>query len=207
MAPPMPHPMLRDAAPSQAGLAEPVRTRGSLPARDDALARAARDVAAPRRRLLAALRDAHADAAERIAALRRCDGALKAAAREPLLRGVLARLLGQAEEQHRRLEILFAQLRERPGAGLVGAAGPDLAAVASRRDRDHQRALLIALEAEEASGARDAEALRDLARIAGQHLVARLLDLTAAERSEAARDLAALARHLDDDGEARPARQ
>jgi hypothetical protein len=42
------------------------------------------------------------------------------------------------------------------------------------------------LAAEERRGAAEARALRDLAHLAGQHLAARMLDLTAEERSAAA---------------------
>jgi hypothetical protein len=204
MASPTPIPSPRAAAPRTSG-AEPLPSAQRLPAPygptgDDALSRAARDVAAPRRRLLAALRDAHAEGGERVAALRRCDAALRAAGGEELLRPALARLLGEAEEQLRRLEILFAQLRERPGAGLVDTSGPDLAMIAARRGPDHRRALLLALEAEEVIGAREAAALRDLAHLAGQHLAARLLDMTAAERHRAAEDLAAVSRLLAAEG-------
>lgn len=159
---------------------------------DDALSRAAADVAAPRRRLLAALRDAHAEAGLRIAAMRRCQAALSGGAGAPA-RAVLQRLLGEAEEQLRRLELVFAQLRERPGAGLVtGIPGRALLEIAATPGPQRDAALLLALEAGERAGAEEALALRDLAHQAGQHLAARLLDLTAGERAVAALAIASL---------------
>jgi hypothetical protein len=152
---------------------------------DDALARAAADAAAPRRRLVCALRDAHAEAALRIAALR---GAVEAPPpRVP--RALLTRLLAEAEEQQRRLEMAFAHLPTRPGGGLVGGTRP-----AARRAATPQAACAAhqgpaALAAEERRGAAEARALRNLAHLAGQHLAARLLDLTAEERATAARDI------------------
>lgn len=127
---------------------------------DDALARAAGDVAAPRRRLLAGLRDAHAEAGARIARLRGRDCALA------------GRLLDEAEEQLRRIELLLALLRERPRPALPRDVGPTTAAV---------------LAAEERAGAAEARRLRDMATLAEQHLAARLLDLTAEEREATAR--------------------
>ncbi len=152
---------------------------------DDALARAAADAAAPRRRLISALRDAHAEAALRIAALR---GATETGA-APIPRALLVRLLAEAEEQQRRLETAFAHLPTRPGGGLVGGTRP-----AARRPPP---ALAgsgayqgpAALAAEERRGATEARALRNLAHLAGQHLAARLLDLTAEERAAAAREI------------------
>ncbi len=154
---------------------------------DDALARAAADTAAPRRRLAAALRDAHAEARLRIATLRAAEtgarpGAIPAALRD--------RLVAEAEEQLHRLETIFAQLGERPGCGraaaLHAALLPDGAWAAGRAGT------LGALEAEERRGAEEARALRTLAHLSGQHLAARLLDLTAQERAAAARDVARL---------------
>ena len=135
---------------------------------DDALARAAADAAAPRRRLLAALRDAHAEAKLRLASL---DGA---ALPPPLA----ARLRAEAEAQQHRLELIFARLAERPGAGRL----PSRASAAARPVAEAPRALA----AEERRGAAEARAMRDLAHLAGQHLAARLLDLTAEERAAAA---------------------
>jgi hypothetical protein len=142
---------------------------------DDALARAAADAAAPRRRLVGALRDAHAEAALRIAALR---GAVEAGP-PPVSRALLARLLAEAEEQQRRLETAFAHLPTRPAARR--AATPPAACAAHHGP--------AALAAEERRGAAEARALRNLAHLAGQHLAARLLDLTAEERATAARDI------------------
>jgi hypothetical protein len=152
---------------------------------DDALARAAADAAAPRRRLVGALRDAHAEAALRIAALR---AAVEAGA-PPIPRPLLARLLGEAEEQLRRLETAFAHLPTRPGGGLLGGTRPAARRpppVEPGRGACHGPA---ALAAEERRGAAEARALRNLAHLAGQHLAARLLDLTAEERAAAARDV------------------
>jgi hypothetical protein len=159
---------------------------------DDALARAAADIAAPRRRLLAALRDAHAEASLRIASLRECDAMLSDRHSGP--RAVLARLLGEAEEQLRRLEILFAGLRERPGAGIAPPAGLRLAALVTCSGPDDEATLVLALLALERSGAEEARRLRHLAWAAGNNLAARLLDLTAAEREGTARGLEVLAR-------------
>jgi hypothetical protein len=112
-------------------------------------------------------------------------------ARHAPARPVLARLVAEAEEQLRRLELVLAQLRERPGAGLVATPANDLVAMASRATPGRDAALLLALEGEERRGREEALALRRLATMAGQHLAARLLDLTAAERELAARDIAA----------------
>ena len=152
---------------------------------DDALARAAADAAAPRRRLTGALRDAHAEAALRIAALR----AATETEAPPIPRTLLARLLAEAEEQLRRLETAFAHLPTRPGGGLVGGTRP-----APRRAPTSQPGCgasqgPAALAAEERRGATEARALRNLAHLAGQHLAARLLDLTTEERAAAARDI------------------
>jgi hypothetical protein len=152
---------------------------------DDALARAAADAAAPRRRLTGALRDAHAEAALRIAALR---GAIETGT-APIPRALLTRLLAEAEEQLRRLETAFAHLPARPGGGLVGGTRP-----AARRALPAQPGRgtchgPAALAAEERRGAAEARALRNLAHLAGQHLAARLLDLTVEERATAARDI------------------
>lgn len=152
---------------------------------DDALARAAADAAAPRRRLVGALRDAHAEAALRIAALR----AAVEAGTPPIPRPLLTRLLAEAEEQLRRLETAFAHLPTRPGGGLLGGTRP-----AARRAATPPAACAAhhgpaALAAEERRGAAEARALRNLAHLAGQHLAARLLDLTAEERAAAARDI------------------
>jgi hypothetical protein len=136
---------------------------------DDAFARAAGEIAAPRRRLLAGLRDAHADAGARIARLRHWPDA-------PLG----GRLLAEAQEQLRRIEQLLADLRERPRPALpfaLRAASP------------------ASLAAEERAGAAEARRLRDIACLAEQHLAARLLDLTAEERAASARDLAAAKPH------------
>lgn len=150
---------------------------------DDALARAAADAAAPRRRLVAALRDAHAEAQLRIAELRDPEnGPLPARLRE--------RLVEEAEGQLHRLETIFAQLAIRParggraaGRGPMPAGGAWACPVSAR---------LQTLAAEERRGAEDARALRDLAHVSGQHLAARLLDLTRQERADTAREAAQL---------------
>lgn len=135
---------------------------------DDALARAAADAAAPRRRLLAGLRDAHAEAGLRLAIL-------DSAALPPAL---ATRLRAEAAAQRHRLELVFARLAERPGAsGLPRRAG----SAAQPAAPDPQ-----ALATEERRGAAEARALRDLAHLAGQHLAARMLDLTAEERAATA---------------------
>jgi hypothetical protein len=157
---------------------------------DDALSRAASDIAAPRRRLLAALRDAHVETCLRIAAFRRCDALLPDP--DTPLRAVLARLVSEAEEHLRRLEIVFAWLRERPGAGLGPAAELDLTAILTRSGPERDGALLLALLAMERNGVEETRRLRQLAWMAGQNLAARLLDLTAAERDGAARALEAI---------------
>jgi hypothetical protein len=148
---------------------------------DDALMRAAAEVASPRRRLLAGLRDSHAETCARIAALRHA-AAGHATARPPL-RAALARLLGEAEEQLHRIETAMAQLRERPAGGL--ARQPALLAAPD----EEEAALLGLLLAEEERGAGEAAALRRLAQVNALHMVARLLDLTAEERRAAARAL------------------
>ena len=156
---------------------------------DDALARAAANAAAPRRRLLAALRDAHAEAKLRIAILDH------ASLPPPLA----ARLRMEAEAQQHRLELIFARLAERPGISrLRGQSGS-----AARQAAEGSRMLA----AEERRGAAEARALRDLAHLAGQHLAARMLDLTAEERSAAAAALAqaAAAEGAPDQAEARRA--
>jgi hypothetical protein len=155
-----------------------------LPQRDDALMRAAADIAAPARRLLAGLRDAHAEAGARVAMLQ--DLIARPDLHGRPTRFAVARLLGEAEEQFRRIEIVFSHLRARPSPGATHSvplpAAPPRDAV-----------MLRLLEAEERRGAQDALALRGLAQLCGQHLAARLLDLTAEERGAAARDLAELA--------------
>jgi ferritin-like metal-binding protein YciE len=175
------HPVIRDVA---------MRARSSAALRgDDALMRAATEVAAPRRRLLAGLRDAHAETCARIQALRGC---VCVPARVPHpLRIVLTRLLQDAEEQLRRVEIVLAHLRERP-AGATGRTAEPASAVAQGRPGRHD-AVLALLAAEERHGTRETMALRTLAQLAGQHLAARLLDLTIEERAAAARCLAGLA--------------
>jgi hypothetical protein len=172
--------MMHDTLPSFPRAVAAAALRG-----DDALARAAADAAAPRRRLISALRDAHAEAALRIAALR---GASETGT-APIPRDLLTRLLAEAEEQLRRLETAFAHLPTRPGGGLVGRAR-----VAARRAPTVQPGCgasqgPAALAAEERRGAAEARALRNLAHLAGQHLAARLLDLTAEERAAAAREI------------------
>ena len=152
---------------------------------DDALARAAADAAAPRRRLISALRDAHAEAALRIAALR---GAIETGT-APIPRALLTRLLAEAEEQLRRLETAFAHLPTRPGGGLVGGTRPTARRAPTSQPGRGACHGPAALAAEERRGAAEARALRNLAHLAGQHLAARLLDLTAEERAAAARDI------------------
>ena len=152
---------------------------------DDALARAAADAAAPRRRLVGALRDAHAEAALRIAALR---GATEAGT-PSIPRALLLRLLAEAEEQQRRLETAFAHLPTRPGGGLVGVARPSARRPPPALAGSGAYGGPAALVAEERRGAAEARALRNLAHLAGQHLAARLLDLTAEERATAAREI------------------
>lgn len=152
---------------------------------DDALARAAADAAAPRRRLVGALRDAHAEAALRITALR---GATEAGT-APIPRALLVRLLAEAEEQLRRLETAFAHLPTRLGGGLVGATRPVARRAPTAQPGCGDSQGPAALAAEERRGAAEARALRNLAHLAGQHLAARLLDLTAEERATAARDI------------------
>jgi hypothetical protein len=156
----------------------------------DAVSPAASDIAAPRRHFLAGLRDSHAEALLRIASLRRCLGVV--AGRDTPIHLILAHLLDEAQEQLHRLEILFARLRERPGAGLVQPGGTDLPGLLARTGFDDVAPLLLALAAMERSGAEDAQRLRRLASTAGQNLAARLLDLTVAERDAAARLLVAL---------------
>jgi hypothetical protein len=127
---------------------------------DDAFARAAQEIAAPHRRLLAGLCDAHAETSARIARLRQ-------APEDPFT----TRLLAEAEEQLRRVELLLAQWRERPRPALHLALPPTTPE---------------ALAAEERAGAAEARHLRDVAILAGEHLAARLLDLTAEERAATA---------------------
>jgi hypothetical protein len=127
---------------------------------DDAFARAAQEIAAPHRRLLAGLRDAHAEASARIARLRQAPD-------DPFT----ARLLAEAEEQLRRVELLLAQWRERPRPALHLALAPTTPE---------------ALAAEERAGAAEARRLRDVAILAVDYLAARLLDLTAEERAATA---------------------
>jgi hypothetical protein len=127
---------------------------------DDAFARAAQEIAAPHRRLLAGLCDAHAETSARIARLRR-------APQDPFT----TRLLAEAEEQLRRVELLLAQWRQRPRPARHPALAPATPAM---------------LAAEERAGAAEARRLRDIASLAGDHLAARLLDLTAKERAATA---------------------
>jgi len=141
---------------------------------DDALMRAAGEVAAPWRRLLTGLRDAHEDTTARILRLRGMVDDSPTA----------ARLLTEAEEQLRRIELMLAHLRERPRSMLRAVP-----VQTQRHDAPD------AWAAEERRGAADARYLQELANLAGQHLAARLLDLNAAEREAAARDLAAARRH------------
>ncbi len=136
---------------------------------DDALARAAVEVAAPRRRLLAGLRDAHAEAHARIARLHQAPAC-----------PMTTRLLEEAEEQFRRIELLLAQMRERPRAAM-GLSLPPVS--------------VAELAAEERAGAAEARRLRDIACVAEQYLAARLLDLTAEERAATAEALAGTRPH------------
>jgi hypothetical protein len=137
---------------------------------EDALAQAAAGIALPQRRLLAALRDAHAETCLRVVSLRRCNAVL--ARQDSPLRPVLARLLEEAEEQLRRLELLFAWLGERPGGGLAPEGCADLVATVAAAGPRRDERLLSALAALERSGAEEAHRLRDLAWIAGQNLAA-----------------------------------
>jgi hypothetical protein len=161
---------------------------------EDALMRAATEVAAPRRRLLASLRDAHADTAARIAGLRRACRPPAASPRAGDAHPVLARLLEEAEEQLHRLETVLALLRERPAANVARLTAAE-AALPAGEAGGHAPALLRALAAEERRGAEEARRMRDLAHLAGQHMAARLLDLTAGEREASARDIAAASGH------------
>ncbi len=170
--------------PSAAPLARPVP---DFAFRDDALARAATEVAAPQRRLVAGLRDAHAETSLRITALRRMAEVLGPAAEAK--RPVITRLLAEAEEQLRRLELIFAWLRERPTPRRPLVPAADSMPPGPLADSALAQ-LLSDLAEGERQGARDAAALRDLAQLADHALAARLLDLTAAERAAAAAELA-----------------
>lgn len=169
----------RSAHPPQLSPTAPAARLGS----DDALLCAASDTAA-RRPLLAALRDAHAETCVRIVSLRRCDAVL--AGQDLPVRGILARLLGEAEEQLWRLETVFVGLRERLGAGMVRSAGMDLPEMLARTGPATDLALLLALAAMERSGAEEARHLRQLAFTTEHNLAARLLDMTSAEREGSA---------------------
>jgi ferritin-like metal-binding protein YciE len=166
------------------------RSPGARPA-------AARPVEVPagrgahRRRFLAGLRDAHASAALRAAALRRLAGS-------PGLGTACARLLdevgAEAEEQLRRLEHVFASLREQTGGGQAGA-GAELAALAKasgdgREGQPAEAAVLQALQRDAEWGAEEHETLQQQAHEAGFYLAARLLDLTVQECWARARSLA-----------------
>lgn len=168
---------MQNTSPSLARAVAAATLRG-----DDALSRAAADAAAPRRRLAAALRDAHAETLLRIAALREggADGAIPPALRE--------RLVEEAEEQLHRLELIFAHLAERPGMGQRPAPCRALPPAGAWACRMGARLQMLALE--EQHGAEETRVLRNLATLAGQHLAARLLDLTAQERAAAAREIA-----------------
>jgi hypothetical protein len=157
---------------------------------DDALMRAASEVAAPSRRLLAALRDCHGETTARIAGLQRLARSVEATPCRDIILPTLARLVEEAEEQLYRLEMALAQLRERPAphARFMPAAEP---AYANVTVGTHAQALLRALAAEEQRGAKDTQRVRDLAHLAGHHMVARLLDLTVEERGARARHIAA----------------
>lgn len=146
-----------------------------------------------RRRLLGALRDAHLSGVLRIEVLQRCCQALT---NRPL-RDLVWRMTEEAEEQQRRLDHAFASLREHPGGGDASEA----AAAAARlhvlltawpqgEALDHALADLLwrATQRDEA----EVTALRLTANAAGLHLVARLLDLTAAELRQAAATLTPL---------------
>jgi ferritin-like metal-binding protein YciE len=176
--------MMHDTLPSFPRAVMAAALRG-----DDALARAAADFAAPRRRLVGALRDAHAEAALRVAALR----AATEADTPSTPHAALARLLAEAEEQLRRLEMAFAHLPGRPGDGRMGGARPSAQDAPPGRARRGATFGPAVLAAEELRGAAEARALRDLAHLAGQHLAARLLDMTAEERAATARDIERLA--------------
>jgi hypothetical protein len=146
------------------------------------------DIALPRRRLLAALRDAHAETTSRAEQLRAA-----VAGPGPMtqpLRGALTKLLKEAEAQLHRIEITLAHLNERPGGGLV-LRSDSLPLFGGTRFREAEVAWAMAEE--EREGAQEAARLRELAHRAGQHLAARLMDLTAGERAAAARDLGRLA--------------
>jgi hypothetical protein len=162
---------------------------------EDALMRAATEVAAPHRRFVATLLDAHADTAARAAALRRGSRALGSSSGVEPARRVLARLLEESEEQLHRLETVLALLRERPAAHAARLTTAGLAYPASEAAERHVPALLRALAEEEQRGAADARAMRDLAYLAGHHMAARLLDLTAEERQASARAIAAASAH------------
>jgi hypothetical protein len=101
------------------------------------------------------------------------------------------RLLAEAEEQLRRLEMIFAQLAEQPGGGR-GAGTANSGAPLREAAYWHTAGGLKALAAEERRGAAETRALRDLAHLTGQHLAARLLDLSAEERAATAAELTRL---------------
>ncbi|MFC7543947.1 DUF892 family protein [Siccirubricoccus deserti] len=120
--------------------------------------------------------------------------------RLPALRRLLVRLLGEAEEQLHRLDHAFASLREDSGGGdprvladVTAVADALRGAAASRPGPGSDAALADALRRCERNGAEEAVALRLLANVAGAHLIARLLDLTAQERHAAAQVLARFA--------------
>lgn len=156
---------------------------------------AARDQSFDRRQLVAGLRDAHAAATTRVAALRHLTGSLS-------LRSAPGHLLheieAEAEEQLRRLEHVFASLREHTGGGDPAAARAELTRLAEAPTRDGRSgplsdaAILSTLQYDAEWGTEEHEALLRLAHAAGLYLVARLLDLTVQERRARARALAGL---------------
>ncbi len=145
-----------------------------------------------RRALLAGLRDAHAAAAARAAALRRLAGSR---AVPPALGRLLGEVGGEAEERLRRLEYVFASLREHTGGGDPTAAA-DLVALAEACGGGagvppSGAALAHTLRRDAGRGAEEHEALRHLAQDAGLHRAAHLLGLTAQECRARVRALAA----------------
>ncbi len=147
-----------------------------------------------RSRLVLGLRDAHAATLQRQDLLRRiCHAAM-----DPALCQLALQLQGEAEEQQRRLEHVFATLRECPAGGQASELPAALKAALSGSSRTAMPDSTMAELARRMMrrDVLDVKALRLMASAGGQHLAARLLGDTAQELCAAAEALANLPRQL-----------